>query len=457
MFRLALLQSRHIYRLAVALLFVSMAMSTSMSAAAQSVAPALDLAAMVLTPTDTADAGFKGFGAFPGSVGTVQDCVTPYLSDGTDFDNDVRTYHGFGLKRCYDGFVMNENAGGYPDLTIGSHVYEFADSDGAADAWARFTKKQIPTDQQPDGKVGDQSLTFPTTRNRQQGDRYSNLGIVIQRANLILFVIEDGNVNKPDLSLADIASLGDRLVDRADLVRTGKSPALGLRIARYGGPGVGVLQEGYRQLDGSFIPLSGESDTDQQARADSYGGATSVYELAARMDPKHDNYVADSPDNVSLTTVLLSFGDEQAASTWLHGVRKQLESQPTVRDVTPVDDAPTYGDESLTFETTRQSRSGSTSEDRIVYVRTKSDVTWLRLLAVRRVSEDALAAMISNQLDCMVSARCDGFQRRPDELTTSSTGNTSTPVASSGSGNNRPVPVATALPDKVPRSDNVGT
>jgi hypothetical protein len=109
-------------------------------------------------------------------------------------------------------------------------------------------------------------------------------------------------------------------------------------------------------------------------------------------------------DVVFALSTVNRFATPEAAATWLRGAQERLADVPTFYlDVTPVDGAPTMGDESAAFAVTI-ARGEASFNGFVYYVRVGQHVAAVRLDAQPAVPLEAAVELAAAQTGCLRSA-----------------------------------------------------
>ena len=355
----------------------------------------LDLGAMVVTPADLEAVGLTGFG---------QQWQT-YWESGDEADPVTAT----GAQRVYQyRLAVPVDPGATPDrfrTLVYTDIEEYAD---AADAAAEFALIEapvaagegtpVPRDIAGTRTIGDASTIRRYERvTSDTGLPFLQLNLAFQRGNLIAAVgIAEYTGEEPDL--ATLESLADTLLAKIDAVAIGGGPGLQSRTLRLTGQDLATSFDSYIRIAGETLPNYNETAEQTAEFAARLGDATDIYAVVQQLTGGTE----DQADDVVFTfSSVYRFATAEAATAWLRGGQERLASQSTIYlDVTPVDGAPTMGDESAAYSLTI---AGGESSGFVYYARVGRDVAVVRLVAQPAVPLEAAVELAVAQVACLRS------------------------------------------------------
>jgi hypothetical protein len=328
----------------------------------------LDLAAMALTPTDLAAAGFEGYRVLAGqAVGSYG--LTAVIGGWTDqlTNDDVQQrLEEAGLLRGHEFGLRLRQA---PDdaqsqllRDVYASVHEFADGDGATEAFAF---------------LGDLSAGSSTVQRVEGGDRIGDGAVLVRsgfevggqqtqelaiafRADRIIALIRIWDYTNQEPVIADGEAMAGRLLKRIEAGLGGKVPGLGVRVLRLAGGQIGL--DDYLRRDGVDFPFDLEPADELAHRVEIAGDASDMYAFVERLESDDPAL----PAAMGWGSRLYWFSDAAAATAWLDAQRARPDASPNVRGVevralTVMEGVPTFGDESFAVSYTMVFSDGFTS------------------------------------------------------------------------------------------------
>jgi hypothetical protein len=354
-----------------------------------------DLGAMVLTPADLEAVGLTGFGQLSQTYWELADGADPVTATG--------------MQRVYQyRLAVPVDPGATPDsfrTLVYTDIEEYADAAGAAAEFALIETPitagegtPVPRDIAGTRTIGDASTIRRYERVASDtGLPFLQLNLAFQRGNLIAAVgIAEYTGEEPDLETLE--ALADTALAKIDAVAGGDAPGLQSRALRLTGQDVVTSYDSYIRFAGETLPNYNETAEQTAEFAARLGDATDVYAVAQQFTGGAD----DQADDVVFTfSSVYRFATLEAATAWLRGGQERLASQSTVYlDVTPVDAAPTMGDESAAYSVTI---AGGESSGFAYYARVGRDVAAIRLVAQPAVPLEAAVELAAAQVTCLRS------------------------------------------------------
>lgn len=388
----------------------------SLPVAAQSDETPLDLPAMALTPADLAEAGFPGYRLLDGQlVGPAK--LAGVLGDWTDqiTNDDLRgILEDDGLRR---GFEFDLRLQQQPDdprspavRDLYNSVYEFAGAGGARKAFSYLSKLSSESDGiavQPlsgEDRIGDNSALVRTEFT--VGTHQTQELVFMFRAGRIIALIRTWDYTGEEPPIADAQAMATPLLERVETALAGETPGLGPRVLRLASGE--IRRDGYFRRDGEDLPPSGESADDLAGRRAFAGNATDMYEFIERLQIDDRDF-----DGVVFYGIrLYLFPDTASAKNWFDNQRAEPAAGPNARhmavhDLTVIEDAPTFGDESFTLSYTTEESDGYTTD--VVETRLRIGTVTADLDVSLRADYPLIAAaeaMTARQVACLGDAEC---------------------------------------------------
>jgi hypothetical protein len=395
----------------------------------------LDLPAMALTPSDLEAEGFAGFGRLSG-----ESHVGPWLLGGLIgnltyemSDDEVRqTVRDAGLLRGYEFSLRQQGSHddqvSDPVRDVFGTVYEFADDDGAADAFAFMADlaevSETVQHVEGDAAIGDGTVLFRETRD--QSDPLRML-ILAFRTDRLIAVVQLWDYAGEEPAVAEVERLGARLLERIEDGVAGEAPGLGSRVLRLQNTEFDVLYEvrsdHYLRLDGEELPLDYEDAETVAARSEAAGDAIDVYGFNQFVQ-EVDAVDPSLPYQMGWSGTLYRFADDEAAADWLAGGLELIERETyggevTVQDLEELPDAPAFGDESVTVSYLAEYRDGYVAQAYRVQARFGAVVVDAMLAASAGVDLPfaAFEALAAYQAACDTADGCPAAILLSDALT----------------------------------------
>jgi hypothetical protein len=361
----------------------------------------LDLGAMMLTPANLDAIGLIGFG---------RESQTYWeLAEGTD----PSTYGG--LQRQYQSqLVATEPVD--PGATsvlfraiVLTTVGEYANAADAAAAFALVEADDpggegtpVPQEVVGTSTIGDQSTIRRHELVSTRGRPYLQLDLAFQRGNIVAQVVI-AEYNGQELDLTTLEALGNTVLAKIDAVVAGEAPGLQPRTLRLVGQDLITTFDGYARLEGETLLGYNATAEDQADEAARLGDATDGYSVIQNLTRGTEDLL----DDVYMNPTTFRFTTPEAASVWFREGPERLARDATYYlDVTPVDGAPTMGDESAAFSVTID--SGENRYTGYVYFvrigRETAEIPMVRHEAQPAVPLEAAVELAAAQVGCLRSA-----------------------------------------------------
>lgn len=364
---------------------------------------ALDIAAMSLTPWDLADAGLDNYGhnfsemvfigAFAATLAADRDMDAADIRDELEAAGFIRAYYAY----FYSPADEEET-----DQLVVSYVLEFADAEGAGEAW-EFLEDESDQDDAEDldgfDDLGDASeATLLTGEVPASGDPFVQIDTTVLIDNLHAGVsVIDWTGEEPDEEL--VIDLIDYTLERVEDGFDAGQPALSNQVVRVSGDTVSNYHDTYLLRDGEAIWFTDETpDTaDAQLDAAEDGGWTEEYRVWQYLASLSD----DPADSVWSYISLLRFEDEEAAAAWLDERQRVTEEDDRYSEV-EFDDA-AYGDAGFTYTALFED---GTITNRGITFQLGEIVATIDVSAPAEPSAEAIAAIADEQLACLEDGGC---------------------------------------------------
>jgi hypothetical protein len=336
----------------------------------------LDLAAMVLVPTDV---DIPGIGIGTGMISTI-DQVVPAWIEATGLDPDETSEDTVKEQllrrwwlRQYVSLLLAPVEVGVEEPTIGhsiiAEVSEFR-SITAADVYFHELYP-VPDWTESSQTIGDESVVFGPERG-SDGSNFTRM-VTFRIDNLIARVSVRQRGSAPSDSLME--SLALTFLDRIEQVKREGGPSLSTRIVRSEPDGAVPHIDNYIRLgEASFSPYYLEDAGDIFSDTP-YAEAADAYFLAQNLATGG----GETSDDAGYTSILLRFPDEAAAKAWLANGQERVTDFGAWAGwkITPIPSAPTIGEESMTFGIEGESRDGH-----LIYVRVEHVIAQVHILAL---------------------------------------------------------------------------
>ena len=322
--------------------------------AAQDAEEPPDLPAMTLRTWDIAEAGFSqelySYGAQCGNVGH----LATYLAVRSNLDKSetIEAFNDAGmLLYCHQSYAELED----PDAesrtlvsVISSSVNHYASERGARNALRTLAGSDDNpyAEPIPEGKEYSRQSHAQLFRLADSVGDYLQLELTFRVDNIIGTVSIRNYSDEAPAYTEAFEALADILTAKIETVLDGESPGFGPLIVRVeDGTRLPSANYSYHVFDGKAEPFASETPEIFQQRLDTYGDASYVLTSSVLIAAT----VSGATSDVQMTNQLLQLEDEDAASEWIDNYLEQQEANPAVFDLLVRDNAPAYGDESLTL------------------------------------------------------------------------------------------------------------
>ncbi len=320
--------------------------------------PALELPAMVLTPTDLAAAGMPGYGVRWGRSGgpeALADIADDWDEQATDGEYKA-TLEGLGLRRSYlVSLYTKYNVGASePDREIGVSLHAFDRASGAIEGLA-FLDQLSATSPQVQRRESAGPITASAVLVWQPADTEdpSTVLTVAFRVDRVIAIIEVSTREGQEPTVAEAETLATLLSQRIDAGLAGNTPGLGNMAPRI--EGFSLFQDEYIRRDSedfsSFIdngrtsgPIRPSEASLLERRDAAAGNAVEAYTV----EQYTYDLVPSLPSQFSLESRIYQFADVQDAVAWLDSRPRRVQAtvESPVSSLEAVTGAPTYGDQS---------------------------------------------------------------------------------------------------------------
>lgn len=396
---------------------VSMVAQTSQ---AQGPGMPLDLAAMTLRPSDLDAAGLPNYGVSLAIMGDAMNAggfLAAWRGDPNGetasglFRADPLRVH---LSYVSLSEVIGDNTADTARQVL-SYIVEFASAGAAqagfpilADAWSISGTSEVPGGE----GIGDERVVV-SLRGQQPGSSafYDRVDLLFRSGALIAGVSVENFTGDPP-TVEETERLARRLLERIDEIRAGGGPGLGSRAVRFTIPAWAQSwdTDAYNVIDGEGLRQFGESDAslaEYQARVDA-DQMTDYYLVAQPL-----NRLTDGAYGTYLNLVRL-FETPEAASAFLHDANNRLERNGYL-DLTSVDTAPAYGDESIAV-TYRRQIGGRAIQGYRITMRLGTTIASVDLSGVESPPAELVESLMTTQQMCLTSPTCPMSLPLPEEF-----------------------------------------
>jgi hypothetical protein len=350
-------------------------------------------------------------------------------------------------------------------VEFSSFVVEYASPDDAAAAFVSL----VGNDRGVEAPlVGDESaLSQFTGVTPATGVDYQAARVVFRVGPMLAMIVyADLLDHDPDLALLD--SVAQRVAERAAVVLERESVPLGsmgLQLDPSAAAGTLLRRDLYDVRAGTLTALYAEDDAKRASRIDLYTGTTDAFSAVtngtfvldasgrqsrgagppgqvepalpsptsvisiegesaaptAMSTPEPTVPVETEPDTtqVFVTISLFAFPGETEAEMWFRAQRERLLTDDTTAaaSVTPVLDAPSFGNETATFATRRVIEAGEQAVEGFrMSSRVGAIVAVLDIESSAEVPLDGMARLMRFQVDCIERQGCTGLASVPQNL-----------------------------------------
>lgn len=366
----------------------------------------LDLAAVVVFPSDLGNAGF---GVNRGGYATLdQFAGDAAAAGGTDAADLGRRLQNAGWQRHYAQFLARPlppgtpAPAGVPDPVatwVASSVTAYASAEGASAAFAVLRGGGAGTSEEAAAAapLGDQVEVRRLAGLNPDGVLpFTSVNLSFRTGDLIADVtIQNNSTEEPPLT--DVVALAARMRERIDAARAGDAPGLSGLVARTTGP---VVVDGYVKLADRYEPAYLQPADAIAARERDFADVTDLY-----------SFQAQPVGNAYYLVELARFPDAGAASAWLQGqpattLTAEFQDYAEVAEV----EAPALGDEARAFSYAYP--AGTTNAlGHAVFARVDNVVARVQLDAVPEAPPAGAVALAEAQVTCLRAGAC------PDAVT----------------------------------------
>lgn len=337
----------------------------------------LDLAAMVLVPTDL---DIPGIGIWAGITATI-DHLVPFWIEATGLDPDETSedtvkeqlLRRLWLRQYVSLLIAPVAVDVEEPMIIGSEVSEFR-SITAADVYFHDLYP-VPDWTESSQPIGDESVVFGPERDSDGS--YFTRSVKFRIDNIVAGVTVAKGRSAP--SDSQVESLALTFLDRIEQVKREGGPSLSTQLVRPESNGVtpdSVVPhtDNYIRLDGANFSLLSLEEGENRFPEPLYDEAADVYFFDQSLLTGDEG----TSDDVDYTNILLRFPDEAAAKAWLANGQERVAAFGAWAEwkVTPIPSAPTIGEESVTFAIEGESRDGH-----LIYVRVGRVIAQVHILA----------------------------------------------------------------------------
>lgn len=413
----------------LAAVLVAPASARDASRAAPSRDALLDLAAMILSPTDLDALGLRDFGL--ANLSSLRDAETDAFlqADGDEQEYAARLvgYRDAGFRARYVGSLLRPSLplARLPsgllaaDMRVSTAVTEYASPEGAAEAFALAEGllddapgRDVPGTQQ----FGVQTdLTRSIGTEEETGEPFQRLELAFRLDNLVAeaTIVDYRNV-EPDV--ATVEQLAGALLERIERVRSEGGAHLSSRVLRLA-PLVrwierGRLRDFYTRLDGDDRLTFAQAVAAIRGATPPVNGTPGPTSRAGSLPPI-DTYMFWSPvgegDPLALPLYVVwldRFGSEQEAAEAMQDVSANLGEG--YFDVRERPEAGQFGDESRVFAYSFRQLGMPPVHGHVVIARTGDTIVRLQIDGPRGVTLEEVESLAGGQLQCLATEiRCE--------------------------------------------------
>ncbi len=405
-------------------------------------APALDLAAMALTPSDLDELGLPGFGQQTSAFLTLEEQAEQLATSaslGIDADAIGSGLAEAGFQRRYQRQLGLPSRPGAPPSRlrtfVAPYVIEYASREGAAAGFA-LLEAEAPDAGMKDVSgtrvFGDRSEVTRFRQSSENGEPYRALDLTLQVDNLVAGVtVGEFNGREPDL--ATVEALAERLLENVRLGQAGSGPGLSNLAQRLAGPDVETRSDEYGRIGGQTFPNYSETPDELADRNERYGDAVVVYGVGQSIPVGGPARTDDTRYFVSL----YEFAGEPDAAGWLNEGVARAELSPNVIAAIPVADAAVIGDASATLAITTERGGAGTARGYLVEAQVGARTAQVQLLGIPDVPLAAVEELARSQVACLQADSCPGYASPPASLPRPAATPAATPGTADSSGTAR--------------------
>ncbi|CAN5817237.1 hypothetical protein BH20CHL4_BH20CHL4_03720 [soil metagenome] len=389
-------------------------------------AASVDLAAIVLSPSDEGLNDYLHAGAFDESLIDEARIAAAYRGSPDEEEVYVALLETSGFVRKHVARLQKNSTADAPQIEriVRSYVTSFHTSEGAQIAFAALEDESgalSAEDVQSSRQFGDQTDLTLDGGFDSQSRPFRSLDLTFRIGNLIggvtLIVYPGASGFEPDQD--EVEALGDTLTAR--LARP-PVPSIGVSVARLDPTGTITYDDAYYRLNGVDLPLLDESEDAGQTRREAYGDAQSVYQLFQGIDG-----VGALGGLYSVT--LYGFADDRAAAAWMANSGRLLKLNDYYANVEPADPGTINSEAALAYTF---GPFGAPPRARITLAQVGSTIVRIQLVpngAVPEAPVEIVANLTNMQIACLEQGNCVSVAV-PEELTAYLNPPAATPEAS---------------------------
>jgi hypothetical protein len=437
----------------------------------------LDIARVVPYPADFGGA-LPGIGFLDGRFYSLhEEALRTAAASSGDQDSAVRDTERrlaeAGWLQRYESRLAAPATGGPETFSaqFSSFIVEYASGADAKSAFISLTTDESGAEFVT---IGDESrLSLLSNTTPDTGVAYQAARLVYRVGPMLgMIVYADLQNQPPNLDL--LASVAQAVAARGAVVADRQATPLGsmaLRLDTSTATGQVGRRDLYDVRGGDFTPLYNLSDTTRAARMALFSGtsdaftATTIGEFRERSSPRRQaspaateapapearlaptsvisiegestgeeepitpstpgpdvNTTEEAPATdtawVLMTSALYAFPDEASADAWYTTQRDRMLANPASDVAAPeaVPDAPSFGDVSSTFATTRPITPDTSGTGYRIFVRSGAIVTVLEIVSEPGISLRGAANLMELQMTCIDDQGCTGAAPLPASL-----------------------------------------
>jgi hypothetical protein len=389
--------------------------SSAVAAERSEQSASLDLAAIVLSPADLTAEGFEGYGIADGDAGTPIDVAAALAFQRDLPDDEVQALLGaLGLRQAYalrlDLRPTTEDIA----QSVVSTLHEYADADGAADAFAVLTDWEgIDTAETVASEAAITAASVTTRHRGTTGEPFHALDLAF-RLGRITAVVRLVDFTGEEPAVADAERLATRLLERIEARLADRAAGISAQALRLAGDDVIRNWEYYSLVGGTawWLVDTTAEDTDLYEEGMAEAGMTDEFRVGHRI------VVTDTPEgDADLYTIVQRFSDEDAASAHLNGALDRLAERDQDENLEELEGLAEYGDEAVAYvQTGRWAAEDVDLVYQTYYLRVDDRLALVQLVAPRTFPLAALDELAAAQAACLEAATCAGPASLPADL-----------------------------------------
>ena len=312
------------------------------------------------------------------------------------------------------------------EVQIASIVTEYDSPESAA---AAFAASATGGEDVESATIGDESrLSRTTAIATQTNTEYQSLQLLFRQDRLLIVINYADLLNRaPEQSVVE--AMGQAVQQRVTAVLAGESDALttqSLTISTTGVPRSNT-QQYYEAIDGALVPLFNETTEARAVRLANLTGATeaSTSRLVSRGpgDGQQGGNVDQTAAPFLYGVNMIAFPGADEAASWLEGLPERITADPLTGYLSfaPLEGAPTYGDRSVTYQSTQQ-LTDETAAGYRTYVQVGDRIAVIELAAVPAATEAVLTSLVNSQVACLTAGGPCAEISAPPELVAATDG-----------------------------------